>query len=919
MDGHGSREPEGHVGELSGGASSGRRAQWLYGVALFLIYLLGVLPRLPVAGFDEPDLTYGDEQMTLGQAERLLREPGGKILHFHKAPGVPHFLFLAFKPYYTLAKGYFGWQSPDDVQWWRVRHYWRSLNILVGGLTIVLAGLIGARAFNRRVGLLTAALCAVSSMCSVWFTFMKEEGLLTLSTTFVVYAACRYLARDSRRWVWVGLAGLGTGSALAFKYNAAPVALFFVLVLFLSNEREEGAGRGANWFSRVRLLEIAGYGLSSAATLLAWFPQLVSRTNDVWVSLTSQPQIQALNVAQIKMPSVGRLLSTAWATWKESFWRGEGLSDTWPLYFFILITAVVIVTPVVALVRRRRFLLALSAFVWLMYLAVCYQWLFSGWRFRHYFLPAIVPIYLLTASGLDGAGEAIAARMVRRSGRGRAIFASLFLILIGAWPLWVGFGASQKRLAYIRSSVGGAEQSRALRRSIIRGVPAGARTFVPMLWVKPYISDSFLDNRPYWSWRVNEWGEYHLDDLVRRGFDFVCAEIYPLPRNVERPMYLKDLGERKVKPTFMLPRVSHLYGLIHYIPVQPPEGASFNLGLYFREPRAGDHAGVRGEIPPDPFGGDDKTTRNLTLKIRLYNGEKWWPKFIRWEVLLDGKTLWHGRDTTDTSQVALSLPIRARPGAEILIRTVRTDFQQEATWGFGLTPSQLKVDGLEVVAADSGQPVAVRWRYTGLNGGPCAPYGMRSDWLHNEAPPPLLDMGFDGEQPLVEAWRPYQVIEPRDRAQFPEEKRCRQMAQIERTVGAGLNGSNALRFRVGYPAKGSAKLGIMQPIAYPDSQRVRKVRIHYRLDGEAENHGETTLRLAATGFSVSGVYIDRAEVAFALPSGSTEWHTAALNVAERWQSRHARTDLVDFLEITIETLSGPGAVLNCLMDEVGLE
>lgn len=110
--------------------------------------MTGVLPRLHPVDFGEPELTYGDEFITMGKARALLHVPGGKLQHF-QGPGEYHFLFLTSRPCYWLVKGYFGWQSLDDVQWWRVHRYWRSLNVLLGGLTIILRGIIGVRAAGR--------------------------------------------------------------------------------------------------------------------------------------------------------------------------------------------------------------------------------------------------------------------------------------------------------------------------------------------------------------------------------------------------------------------------------------------------------------------------------------------------------------------------------------------------------------------------------------------------------------------------------------------------------------------------------------------------------------------------------------------------------------------------------------------------
>jgi len=911
--------------ESLSGTRSSRRAKWFYGLALVAAYLVALYARLPVASFDEPDLTYGDEAMTIGQAENLLRNPAGRIEHFHKAPGVPHFLYLTFRPYYWLTKGYFGWQSLNEVQWWRVRHFWRALDILLGSLTIFLAGMIGARVFNRRVGLLAAALCAASSLCSVWFSFMKEEGLMALAVGIVIYAACRLFSAGSRRFLWIMVAGLATGSALAFKYTAAPVVIFFLLALFFSNVTSNDSRKTSNWLSRFCIVDIVSYGLSSAATFLAWFPQLIMRPNDVWASVTTLPQIQCLNIGQLKIPPVRVLLSVAWATWKDSFWRGVGLGDTYPLYFFILMTVILVVMPLYAIVRRHRFVLALSAFAWLTYLIIYYQWLFSGWRFRHYFLPAIIPIYLLVAYGLDLVCGKVATWVERPTGFRFALLPPMLLLALSVWPVWVAYGVSRTRLATIRSSVGGVEKSRALRREIVRNMPVGARVFSPASG-RACISDALLDNRYYYPWRREEWEDSTWDDLVRQGFDFVAAESYPLSPQKQKPVYLKELTLSHVKPFSLLPSVSHLYGRQYYIPVQRGGGESFNLGLYFREPSAGDFAGVRGRIPPLPGQEDRGTTQNLILKLRLYNGEKWYPKVFRWEVLLDGKTLWHGRDTTETKQASLSLPIPARPGAEILIRNMRTDYQQEITWGWGGPPSHFKMDGLQVIPVGSQRPLAIKWTPTGRNGGPGPSpwdghpvYAMRTDWLHNDHPVALRDTDFEGSQPLVDAWRPYQIIEPRDQGHFPEQEKCRKMARIEKAVGAGLNGSDALRFIVAYPAKAVARLGIMQPIVYPDAQQVRTIRVHYRTDGDAANRIGAALRLAATGLSLSGQYIDHAEKFVALPPAASQWNTAELHVEKAWKLEHTRVDLIDFLEVAIEVISGRDAVFNCLIDQVELK
>jgi hypothetical protein len=464
-----------------------------------------------------------------------------------------------------------------------------------------------------------------------------------------------------------------------------------------------------------------------------------------------------------------------------------------------------------------------------------------------------------------------------------------------------------------------------VRREITREVPVGSQVLLPETWLKPHVSDSFFDNRRFMYRGLEEVGKTTVADLMWQGFDLACIMNYvpetPIKEPAYFPVFFKQLTERKVEPVFTQPRISHYRPQFGFVPVQPGDGESFHVALHFREPGGGDWAGIRGIVPPPVSPEAAATTRSLVLQARLINLNYWLPGFLHWEISSDGKRLWEGMEARDTSRTALSLPIQARPGAAIQIRVLRTDYRQDdATWGWGGAPSNLKIDGLRVVAADTRTPIPIQWRYVGRNGGPGpARYAMRTDWLHNANPPPLRDPGFDGEEPLVEAWRPRQLIEPKDKNEFPQQTMCRKMARVEKAAGRGMNGGNALRFVVGFPAIQSAQLGIMQPIAYPACQRVRKIRIHYCADGEAGNLGEVELRLAATALSLSGEYIDRAEIKTPAGGAPNQWKSLRVNLDRIWARKHTRVDLMDFLEVAIEFTAGPGAVFDYLIDNVELE
>jgi len=910
----------------------GRRLPWPFYLALLLLYLAAVLPRLRAAGFDEPDMTYNDEQRaSSGQAAALLADPKGKITFLIKAPALPHFLVLAFKPWYWLVKDHFGWKSVKDVQWWRAWRYWRSLNTILGGLVVILIGVVGARAYNMRVGLLAAAFCAASRRCAMWFTYLKEEALATLCCTIVIYCACRILRERSGRVGWILLAGLASGSAVAFKYTGAPIVLFFLLVLVLAPRSAAKSERSpSNWFSRYRAVGILLYLAISAVSFVLWFPQLLFRTREVWQSVSEFRRFRILDVAAQHLPSLRECLSTAWYSWDILF-RSWSSSDSYPMHFFILLTVIFAAAPIYALIRRERFLLALGLFCWVMFLSLYYQNLFTPIKVNHHFVPAITATFLVLAVVLDRLCERLSAPIVRRTAFSTRAVQPVLLVSLCLWPLAQSYAATLDLLAYIR----GDDKARASRRDIIHSLPVGSRILMTRIWRQPHISDSLIENVYLRRLYYNLCADITWDDLVRQGFDYASLRHYnvddplgqaPYPGyNPDFPMtmppYLAELVRRRTAPDFSWPDVSLWLDGFSYVPIRPDDGEYFHVSLYFREPSGGDYAGVRGVVPPAVLAGSGASTQPLILQARLSNAQQWFASYVRWEVLLDGKTLWHGRDTTDTQYVALTLPISARAGSEIQIRTLRTDYHQEATWNWGGNPTRLNIGGLKVIDPATSKPVALQWSYTGRNGGPGpAAYAQRTDWLHHPNPVPLLDMGFEGRQPLVEAWRPYQLVEPKDYRKFPKEVLCRKMACVEKAVGQGIGGSNALRFRVGHPPKESATLGVMQPIAYPASQRVQKLRVHYRRAGdERETRGEATLRLGVEAVSLSGASIDRAGIKTSLASASSEWNTLELNLGELWKAKHTRTDLIDFLEVTIETVAGAHAVLDCLVDNVELE
>jgi hypothetical protein len=129
-----------------------------------------------------------------------------------------------------------------------IRLLGRTLSALADIGSLLLIFLIGARLFNRRVGLLAAALSALAVMQIQQSHFMTVDNFGTLFVMLGMYAAVRVAQQpcaarpapdapyrfDRQCWAWCVLFGLALGMALACKVNLAPLAGMILLAVLLS-------------------------------------------------------------------------------------------------------------------------------------------------------------------------------------------------------------------------------------------------------------------------------------------------------------------------------------------------------------------------------------------------------------------------------------------------------------------------------------------------------------------------------------------------------------------------------------------------------------------------------------------------------------------------------------------------------------
>ena len=114
----------------------------------------------------------------------------------------------------------------------------RHLSGLFDSLSLIVLFLIGTELFNRRVGLLAAALSALAVMQIQQSHFMTVDNFAAFFTVCTMYCAVRVASvrgkPAGRGWLWYGLFGVFFGMALASRINLAPLAAEIVVAAVIA-------------------------------------------------------------------------------------------------------------------------------------------------------------------------------------------------------------------------------------------------------------------------------------------------------------------------------------------------------------------------------------------------------------------------------------------------------------------------------------------------------------------------------------------------------------------------------------------------------------------------------------------------------------------------------------------------------------
>lgn len=876
-------------------------ARVAFAIAMAAIFLIGTVPRFRATAQDEPDLTNSTEFPALYRAEESLKDGAGQ-----KPKGVEHaanarYLRVLFKPAYAYGKVAYQWDSVDDVQWWRMRHYWRWINVALTGLIAILAGVIGVRAFNWRIGLVAALICATAPRFVIWFCTATEEAPAAFAGALAIYFAYRLVSDciSYRRWILFG--GIATGSAIALVPAAAPIAFCFLVTIPIAPGFQRRLALDP--MARVRRYYGAAVAAYLGICLLAVF---------LWT-----PEIFSHSGAANKAPSVfsqflkflsPRGFFAAWGqTWRGLFYE-RTIADGYPFWFAAIIYAMLLIGPIYAVVHRRKVMLVLMIAAWGTFFWLLYLKRTQGYYLEQHTAPTVMAVFFLLAIGLDKVCEAITAIHRQLTVSQRQTFQFVVLLFVCLPPLFAGRTQSLETLNEIR----GNDNARAQRRAIVHSLPLGSRIFLTTYWPKPHLFDSLFEYEYVVPLYTAIDKTHTLADVRRDAWDYACLQDYNPKVPSSNPPYLKELKAGKKLPTYILPSASRWLRSFSFVSVQPDDGVSFTGGFFFRRPSIGDYCGLSGILP----GSADSTPRSVTLHARFLNRKKWWANYADFEVLLDGNVIWRAEPMDDPKHIPLNINLNASPGAEIQLRLLRADFNRRVSWKWARARWNLVLDGIRITDTATGEDVPISWRPIGRNGGPEPQYGMRSDWLNNGEPVTLLDPGFDGVEPLVNAWRPSRSIDPLDAKAYPDFWKARESSRIVVAPRLGIDGSVAIRFIAKNPAKESLRLGIMQPMTQPAARSTRSIRIHYRPASRTGNQGEVALRLTALARSLSGEYIDRAVTEAALDRTADRWEPLELDLRKIWKRRRTRVDLIEFLEVSFEVIAGPDAICDILVDKV---
>lgn len=369
--------------------------------------------------------------------------------YYENPPGLTYLLYAIFKLRFGGGSGLARDFAADPEPAYLTA---RLAVALVGTLVVGLAYWAGARFYDRRVGLVAAALMAVAFL-PVFYSKHALNDVVTLAPVTVGLVGC-LLAYERGRWVDWALAGGAIGVATATKYTAGAMLLTVAVAagLRVLNDRAE---------LRRAVIGLAIAGAACAAAFALLNPYALLNAEEARGQIAGQSN-------QADSAKLGQDDVLGWVYYVATIGWGLG----WvPL-------AAALGGAVAALRRDWRRALLLVAFPVFLFLFLGGQGRFFG----RWLMPAYPALCVLCGYGI----VALAAAMTQRPRRAAAVVTGL-----------AALACVQGALAsiHVDALLGRTDTREQARRWLEANVPAGA----PVV-VEPFVPASYRDalDRPVW-------------------------------------------------------------------------------------------------------------------------------------------------------------------------------------------------------------------------------------------------------------------------------------------------------------------------------------------------------------------------------------------------------------------------------------
>jgi len=192
----------------------------------------------------------------------------------------------------------------------------RRLSALADSLALAILVLIGARLYNRRIGLLAAALSALAVMQIQQSHFMTVDNFAVLFTALALYCAVRiaqekpgFSSSGLSGWSWYALFGVASGMAIASRINLAPLfgVVFVAAVVANADRWHDEKGDVSKIVSDVAM-RIAIAGIAAFLTFRVTHPMTFRAETGDTSFFTLTPNLdwrESMSVAQSESSGIG--------------------------------------------------------------------------------------------------------------------------------------------------------------------------------------------------------------------------------------------------------------------------------------------------------------------------------------------------------------------------------------------------------------------------------------------------------------------------------------------------------------------------------------------------------------------------------------------------------------------------------------